>query len=314
MRELVLNHASIRTPDDHWHQVIDWLRGISAGMAQLTRAEVVQTGLRMRYSVSEITCTARCSLYDAYQELRRSGHRDEYRFLMGLSARLPLLNGVEDRIADRFRECEGRTLPPPDGEPLVLCAIADWIAVGFPSDSLWDRDRITVLFDELLPDESIDEAAEEIDQLTREVHARTIQERLRERQLDIHDQRELWSARAKLFPHLLFGRDVEYQLEQASAQFSTVIAKLRDLDRSAQEWRTAGGPAPPWKTKVTPESRSTRNHPKLMRERYFRSHFGTMKLFEWHARYGDGGRIHLRFDAAAREVEIGYIGPKLRVR
>lgn len=314
MRELVLNHASVRTPDDHWHQVIGWLRGISAGMAQLIRAEVVETGLRMRHSVSETTCTARGSLYDAYQELRRSGHRDEYRFLMGLSARLPLLNGVEDRIADRFRECEGRTLPSPDGEPLVLCAIADWIAVGFPSDSLWDRDRITVLFDELLPDESIDEASEEIDQLTREVHARTIEERFRDWHLDIRDRRELWGARATLFPHLLFGQGVEHQLEQAAGHLSTVLAKLRDLDRSVQEWRTAGGPAPPWKTKVTPESRSTRNDPNLMRERYFRSHLGTMKLFEWHARYGDGGRIHLRFDAAAREVEIGYIGPHLRLR
>lgn len=34
-------------------------------------------------------------------------------------------------------------------------------------------------------------------------------------------------------------------------------------------------------------------------------------IFEWHARFGSGGRIHLRFDASIREVEIGYVGRHL---
>jgi hypothetical protein len=38
---------------------------------------------------------------------------------------------------------------------------------------------------------------------------------------------------------------------------------------------------------------------------------GTQKLFEWHARFGSSGRIHLRFDPSSYEVEIGYIGPHL---
>ena len=51
-----------------------------------------------------------------------------------------------------------------------------------------------------------------------------------------------------------------------------------------------------------------------MRARRFRSQRGQRETFEWHARFGGSGRIHLRFDAVAREVEVGYIGPKLPTR
>ena len=50
--------------------------------------------------------------------------------------------------------------------------------------------------------------------------------------------------------------------------------------------------------------------PKLSATRMFRSHDGTLRLFEWHAKFG-GMRIHLVFDADSRTVEIGYIGPHL---
>ena len=43
----------------------------------------------------------------------------------------------------------------------------------------------------------------------------------------------------------------------------------------------------------------------------FSSCKGSNELFMWYARYGNSGRIHLRFDASTYEVEIGYIGPHL---
>ena len=74
-------------------------------------------------------------------------------------------------------------------------------------------------------------------------------------------------------------------------------------------WRD--GAAPPWTCKVTPESDRVMSHPSLREARRFRSGDGTPVLFEWHARFGSGGRIHLRFDASVREVEIGYVGGHL---
>ena len=62
---------------------------------------------------------------------------------------------------------------------------------------------------------------------------------------------------------------------------------------------------------MTPESARVMQNPALREARCFRSGRGTMVLFEWHARFGSGARIHLRFDARTREIEIGYIGVHL---
>ena len=47
------------------------------------------------------------------------------------------------------------------------------------------------------------------------------------------------------------------------------------------------------------------------RARRFKSVNGEPMLFAWHARFGRGARIHLRFDARTRQIEIGYIGVHL---
>ena len=101
-----------------------------------------------------------------------------------------------EEVRDRFLACEERKLPPPDGEPLVYCAITDGIAVGFPSAPEWDRDRVTVHFDELLPDGSTEPSSEEIDQLTRALHASPIRERHRDRLREGGDPVLLWEIAA----------------------------------------------------------------------------------------------------------------------
>ena len=77
-----------------------------------------------------------------------------------------------------------------------------------------------------------------------------------------------------------------------------------------------GGAAQPilrMQRKVTPESQSVRDYKKgkLLEARRFRAASGERVLFEWHARFGGGARIHLRFDARVREIEIGYVGVHL---
>ena len=311
MREMVLNHASLRVPEGSRDTITDWLRHLASGMGQLVSAEVVRVGLRTGQDIHEVPCSADYSLFNAYQLLRQAGYREEYQFLAGLVTKTPLLHEVGEHVEDRFRGCEGKTLPPEDGEPLVLCAITDWIAVGFPTEPIWDRDRITVSFDELLSDGTIGDASEEIDQLTRSAHADPICDRHRARLGKDSDPLTLWENRQTNFPSLAFGPDVEKNLKEHANLFTTIVAKLTDLDQSAREWRKVGGPAPPWRTNVTPESPSVMNNPNFRRMRVFQSHHGIQKTFEWHARFGNNGRIHLRFDPASKEVEIGYIGPHL---
>lgn len=308
MREMVLHHASLRSPGRHAiHTIIGWLKDVSTGMASLVSKQIAKSSLRMRRPMQEIHCLPDYSLFDACQDLRKEGARDEYGFLIRLSAKCPLLNDVEFDIEDRFRACEAKELPSEDGEPLVLCAITDWIAVGFPSDPVWDGDCITVSFNELLPDESIEEASEKIDNLSRSVHARSIYARHREDFLRFQNPSTLWEHKHEVFPNLVFGPDVE----RPSEFFCSIVKKLTALDESAAAWRKVGGTVPPWTCKVTPESEKVKNDRSLLDARRFRSQRGTTELFEWHARVGSGFRIHLRFDAHSREIEIGYIGPHL---
>ncbi|WP_423930466.1 hypothetical protein [Candidatus Palauibacter sp.] len=310
---MVLNHASVSAPEAEDHRVVPWLTDLVRGASSLVDANVVLPSLRMFRSIHEIPWTSGRTLYQCYESLRNEGFRDEYAFLMRLAAKLPLLNGVAEHVVDRFLGCEDVSLPAPDGEPLVLCAITDWIAVGFPSGPAWDRDRVDVRFSELLRDSSLREVSETVDHLARAAHAARILERHRIRFQGIGGPSELWRNRAVAFPDLLFGRDVGDHIQRCAAHLSTIVGKLTELDASAREWKAVGGSAPPWKTKVTRESRSTRKEKRLMEKRRFRSHMGRRETYEWHARFGDSGRIHLRFEATSREVEIGYVGPHLPI-
>lgn len=105
---------------------------------------------------------------------------------------------------------------------------------------------------------------------------------------------------------------MEGQLAKLNAGWlPTLVNRLGELDETAAAW--VGGDAPPWRCKVTPESESLRQYKKgkLLDLRRFRAAGGERVLFEWHARFGSGARIHLRFDARARGIEIGYVGVHL---
>ncbi len=312
MRELVLNHASFFAP--HESNLRVWLTDLAAGIGQLTKEynQCAPNSLRACRSLDDILCRPNYSLADAIRELLRTGARDEYLFFMHLSVKVPLLNEVRQDAVGRFRACEAHTLSAEDGEPLLLCALEDWIAVGFPSAAKWDRDQATVYFDKMSSDTTIETASKSIDNLTRSKHAAPILERHRKSLRGNLAGDSFWQDKGKAFPHLTFGPDVEGQMLQIQEPvFQTVIEKLAQLDKSAALWHVRRDSAPPWQCKVTPESNSVRNNPKLRNVRRFRSSRGTMEVFEWHARFGNSGRIHLRFESPAAGIDIGYIGKHL---
>ena len=308
MREMVLNHASVLAPGSDRESVTQWLKDLARGMGGLVEEGIVQSSLRMSRWYGEIPCLPDLSLWDVLHEFRKQGFRDEYALFLKVATRSSFQNKARPEIMGRFRACEERTLTPPDGEPLVICAIDDGIAVGFPSAPEWERDRVTVYFDELLPDGTSGLASEEIDQLTRSVHAGPISDRHRARVRAGSDSATLWMNRDVAFPNLAFGPDVEGNLKDYSNLLLTIVGKLVELDRSAGEWKARGGRAPRWRTHVSPEKVERMKNATFRETRRFRSHLGTREIFEWHARFGDHGRIHLRFDPESYEVEVGYIG------
>lgn len=309
-REMVLNHASLSVGDPT--AAIDFLKGAMSGAGQLVKEGVVRGVLRASRGAQEIYCAEGFSLFDVGQELRKSGARDEYRFFMRMVTKTPLLDGIGADDRQRFLGCETRDLPPEDGDPLLLCALTHAVAVGFPTHEDWDRDRVTVRFEELLPDGTFSPESEDVDHLARATHAAPICARHRQRFRAGLRPGELWKNRGAAFPDLAFGPDVENHLEELPAGlYHTVVNRLGELDAAAGDWRRVGGAAPPWTCKVTNESKSLRNDSRLAKRRRFRSRSGGRALFLWHARFGSAGRIHLRFDPSSREVEIGYIGGHL---
>lgn len=311
---MVLNHASLESPD--LYRAVEWLKDATAGIALLTKEKVAAPVIRMQGSETEMLCMPERSLWDVLMEMQRAGAREESIFFLKLTTKVPLLSDVSEEIENRFYCCESKTFPAQDGEPLVFAAIADHIAIGFPSEPTWDKCQLTVTFAELMFDGSVEEATEVIDSLTRSAHARGICDRrsalLRGRLRECRDGPSLWAAKEEAFPNLWFGLEVEEHLASLNPGLvGTVINKLAKLEDSAVKWREAGGTTPPWQTTVTDESSSVRNNPTLLRHRRFRSNDGTRQHFTWHARYGSKGRIHLKFCQDSHCIEIGYIGNHL---
>ena len=301
---MVLNHASLRSPD--LYTALGWLKDLVIGMRELITECVAQSSLTACILEHEIEILPDCSWHDARQKLRKAGERDEYLYLIKLMTNYSSPVEVEPNFTNQIRVCDSKQLTPAEGAPLVLCATNDCIAVGFPSDCDWDTDQIAVNFSRPLSDGSIQETCKSIDNLTKSVHASLICARYRAALFN-QDPSVVWEQRDDAFPNLVFGPEVK----RPSEILGTAVGKLVQLDRSVAEWRIDESPAPHWHCEVTRESESVRNNATLLNKRRFRSRQGGTELFELHARIGSGFRIHLRIDAKTREVEIGYIGRHL---
>ena len=312
-----MNHANVTARDQrtasHWiHDVVD-------GMRTLIDARLVPMQLRASKEFYEIQCAPETTLDRiVYSMFKSPATKDNAHFLMVLSSRLSLLNDADPEVNSKMSGCEFRPIAgmpttEDDGVPLLYCAITDGIAVGFPSDPVWEQDQIDVYYNELSSDSvQIGEATETIDNLTRSEHADSIIERHQAHQrIGIPNFNEFWACREAAFPNIIFGPDVENHLNEVEiGHLSAIVEKVTMIDGCAATWRTTKSAMPDWGGKVTPESPRVRNNRALIEARRFSSRKGATEIFEWHARFG-GGRIHLRFDAQTKEVEIGYIGKHL---
>ena len=143
MREMVLNHASLL--EFTQAEITPQLKDTAVGMAVLVARNVTVPMLRTCKPVQEVYCNINCSLYDGYLSLNNSESAEHYAFLMRLTTKTPVLIDVSDDIEDRLIACESIKLQQEDGLPLLLCALTDWVAVGFPKEP-WDHDQVEIRF------------------------------------------------------------------------------------------------------------------------------------------------------------------------
>ena len=109
---------------------------------------------------------------------------------------------VKQKNCRRKTENRWSCVPSPIGSPS-----------GFPSAPGWDHDCLAVSFNELLPDDSIEETSETIDNLPRSVHALSICEHRHAILLRCQSPSALWERREEAFLNLIFGPDVKIERE-----------------------------------------------------------------------------------------------------
>ena len=313
MREMVLNHASIVAFNKH--EIFDWLDDIATGIAKLRSNCIVSDVLRTARQFHEISCLPNLTLQQALHELtKQPTSRDRSIFLLRLATYSPLIENLDFELIDRFHSVESEVphIDAKDGEPLVLCAITNSVSLGFPSNG-WDSSTLTVQFQELLDNGEFSSTEEVIDNIARTTHAIVLVHRHTQYNLSgIENWKDFWDKRSSVYPDLMFGKDVESQLDQIPPDLlETVAEKVWKINESAQKWKLEKTKEPIWSTKVTPERRELMKNKKLRNARIFKSSDDKFKLYEWHARYGNNGRIHLRFDRSSWSIEIGYIGRHL---
>ena len=270
--------------------------------------KIVDRALRASLPLHEAWCLPQYSFLDAVLSLKAIS-RDQYVFLLGLATKIPLLSGLNAAVNDQLLGSQTTRLSPDKGAPLLLCFIQDWVSVSFPSNPDWTESELTISYSDLAPSGDIREAQGVIDNLSCYKHAAEISVRHQVKATSNLTLTQQWEQRSTVFPHLLFGLHVGDDAKM-SGHLSVILSKLQALNNSASAWKRTGGTIPIWALDVTRESEGTRNDPKLSAARIFRSHDGSSKLFEWHAKFGSW-RIHMNVDASSRTVEVGYIGQHL---
>jgi hypothetical protein len=311
MREMIFNDASLAPGGWDAAAATAAIVDLAQAMTLLVTEAGVARSLRLSREISEIIIYGSCSLYDLLvKSIGAPAGREEARFWLSLVTKYPLHSELPESVKDRFLGCAPAATAIGNHEGLMLCAIQSGIAISLPTDVAWESDQLSVHFGEMLPDGSVVDVLENIDNVAGMVQAETVVARHDTARFRQATATNFWANRNKLFPALLFGVGVEKNIADIGEnQFATIMGCLQDLNTSAETWDK--GAALEWRRKVTPESASLMANPKLRETRHFKNRHGQSRLYEWHARFGSAGRIHLYADPTDFSVEVGYIGPHL---
>ena len=318
MRDLVLNHCSLTPPNAH--VAAEWFEQMATSIVGLKELQVI-TDRYIRISPALRGCLYRIECMDGTDFYPLKSRERGASLKLALMEQRLIEEDLDPILLDRLRGCQATgyaaiPLNLDQGRPILLGALTNGVMVSFPSCPVWESDNLTVLFDELPQDDQGESKTKEVDNVSGEANAKAVAARHRERlRQGTHTPDEFWKQRAVLFPHLMFGRDVEAQLSRIDhGKFSDVMRKLGTLNDFARDWQSTKGPTPTWGNLVRPESETVRNNPDLSNQRVFTSAEGNKELYLLHTDFGKGDRIYLRTDGATHLVEIGYIGRHLRTK
>ncbi|MBU2889920.1 hypothetical protein [Celeribacter halophilus] len=306
MREFAFNDACGEGAFSSRVNACDALSNISIGMASLVDAGLTHSAIRLSKPVSDIIIGSDLSLFDAMLEVTNNAEtKDQGVFLMHLSQKVPLEQDLDD---ESFERLAGWALKDhPDCYGLLLCASSDRIAVSAAEDSSWHNNFVEVSV--VKPDPihgHIEEHCQVGNVYSDKVEA--LKKAIIEEGIGDKSAADIWDERAALFPHLIFAPSVANNLKAlGDIQFSQAVKKLQQLNTSASKWE--GRPC--YVLDVRGETESTMN--KYGKLRKFLGEDGASHIYELHANVTDGFRVHVRELPDTQKIEVGYIGPHLKV-
>jgi len=204
-----------------------------------------------------------------------------------------------------------------DGElaqGLSLAFLIEGLAVSFRSSDRWDVIALN-LEKAWLSDGSLETSVVSARHACRPIHIQSHDRWLLTKQQEAQPSsgKELWDARAEMFPSLDFCDSAGDQIRDlfgGELRFKAVLRGLRDLQKYCEEWET---PHFDIHQLVNASGESGPTLKMYSQERTFRCRDGEYRVFEWHLKRGDNTRIHFLDLPGAKRILVGYVGPHLPI-
>lgn len=307
MRDFVLNEASLTVPFPSQNNAETALRDLSRGMAKLVREKNTTKALRCQNTFWNMRIYAEGTVGVVLSNLRQSAlTKDDAVFFQGLAQKVPFDGDLTQDVNHRYRLSEAEA----NDEALLLCGIANFVLVSFPTEEKWDVDELTISVKTLEENDQTSDYQLKLDNVARQPHADSILERARAKTRQGLTLENFWKLKDVAYPFLKFGKDVEEQLKKFnSGNIEPIFNRLDELNNVCITWKGVQSAEPIYQSEVSGESETTMNN--YSNERLFRGADGTKKIFETHARVGGANRIYFIPDPALKILEVGYIGGHL---
>lgn len=305
MRDTVLIGASLEEGFANLKDALQALEDVVTGLLELSTRNFISDNLWTDTPTYEIAACPGFSLNELFFELNKLDP-DKSWLLLEMMQICPIEDFVSEDDLGEYLEWEIENLPR--NADLLLCAISDSkIAACLTPNEEWRKNPLELRVG--LPGNFQDV---KVDNVFSQDSAMEIIERIRNSVLERVSPKDFWNRRNELFPDLLFGLDVKAQIERIGNDiFKSALSRFHDLNAASVSWSKSKSPNPSYPVKVRGESQATMN--KHGNERMFRSSADNVEIFEKHANLRDGHRLHLREVRDQRRIEIGYIGPHLRI-
>ncbi len=245
---------------------------------------------------------------------------DRRTLLLSIASKESLPRDASEALANRFQLSEyflsqgsrGASVRGMEARGFGAAVLFEGIGVSLRSEDRWSQTQVSL--QHMWLDEDCMERNDEVEALnlsasTQASHLLELQ-RKRIRSDLKGDPARLFGRKLEVFPHLVFGLDVDSHVQLLpQGVLRVAVGKLMTLDGAVRARRSNEEATFPFMPKCHAESEPTMQ--KYGCQRRFKNAEGGFATYQYHAMIGSDHRIHLRVCHHPRRIEIGYIGRHL---